>query len=93
MIVRTSNTNVTCQIAYARLEGNIAICAAYRHELARSVWTRRQAVLTTPGPVRSRKLSSQPARPSKCLNDPYHDHVGPELCNFHLIALVLACRS
>jgi len=35
MIVRTSNTNVTCQIAYARLEGDIVICAAYSHELAR----------------------------------------------------------
>jgi len=41
MIVRTSNTNVTCQIAYARLEGDIVICAAYSHELARSVRTRR----------------------------------------------------
>jgi len=35
MIVRTSNTNVTCQIAYARLEGDVVICAAYSHELAR----------------------------------------------------------
>ena len=37
MIVRTSNTNVTCQIAYARLEGDVVICAAYSHELARLV--------------------------------------------------------
>merc|ERR1712110_801586 len=28
MIVRSSNTDVTCQIAYARLEGDIVICAA-----------------------------------------------------------------
>jgi len=35
MIVRTSNTNVTCQIAYARLEGDVVICAAYSHELPR----------------------------------------------------------
>ena len=63
MIVRTSNTNVTCQIAYARLEGDIVICAAYSHELARSV--RTQARLATPDPVRSRKLSSPPPRPPK----------------------------
>lgn len=37
MIVRTSNTNVTCQIAYARLEGDVVICAAYSHELPRLV--------------------------------------------------------
>merc|ERR1719205_107312 len=35
MIVRASNTNVTCQIAYARLEGDVVICAAYSHELPR----------------------------------------------------------
>merc|ERR1712060_901810 len=35
MIVRSSNTDVTCQIAYARLEGDIVICAAYSHELPR----------------------------------------------------------
>ena len=39
MIVRSSNTDVTCQIAYARLEGDIVICAAYSHELPRSVRT------------------------------------------------------
>merc|ERR1711981_523342 len=32
---RSSNTDVTCQIAYARLEGDIVICAAYSHELPR----------------------------------------------------------
>jgi len=35
MIVRFSNTDVCCQIAYARLEGDIVICAAYSHELPR----------------------------------------------------------
>merc|ERR1712149_79021 len=35
MIVRFSNTDVTCQIAYARLEGDVVICAAYSHELPR----------------------------------------------------------
>merc|ERR1712080_312654 len=29
MIVRISNTNITCQIAYARMEGDVVICAAY----------------------------------------------------------------
>merc|ERR1712147_242315 len=35
MIVRSSNTDVTCQIAHGRLEGDIVICAAYSHELPR----------------------------------------------------------
>jgi len=35
MIVRSSNANITCQIAYARLEGDIVIAAAYSHELPR----------------------------------------------------------
>jgi large subunit ribosomal protein L5e len=35
MIVRTSNTDVTCQIAYARIEGDVVIAAAYSHELPR----------------------------------------------------------
>merc|ERR1712098_898632 len=35
MIVRFSNTNVTCQIAYARLEGDVIVSAAYSHELPR----------------------------------------------------------
>jgi len=35
MIVRFSNTDVTCQIAYARLEGDIVVSAAYSHELPR----------------------------------------------------------
>ena len=35
MIVRSSNTDICCQIAYARLEGDIIISAAYSHELPR----------------------------------------------------------
>merc|ERR1711890_177176 len=35
MIVRISNTDITCQIAYARMEGDVGICAAYSHELPR----------------------------------------------------------
>merc|ERR1711944_368746 len=33
MIVRFSNKDITCQIAYARLEGDRVVAAAYSHEL------------------------------------------------------------
>jgi len=35
MIVRFSNKDITCQIAYARLEGDKIVAAAYSHELPR----------------------------------------------------------
>ena len=35
MIVRFTNKDITCQIAYARIEGDVIICAAYAHELPR----------------------------------------------------------
>jgi len=35
MIVRTTNRDIICQIAYARIEGDVIICAAYSHELPR----------------------------------------------------------
>jgi len=35
MIVRTTNKDIICQIAYARIEGDVVICAAYSHELPR----------------------------------------------------------
>jgi len=35
MVVRISNKDITCQIAYARLEGDVIVCAAYSHELPR----------------------------------------------------------
>lgn len=35
MIVRFSNKDVVCQIAYAKIEGDVVICAAYAHELPR----------------------------------------------------------
>eukprot|EP00794_Sanderia_malayensis_P015934 gene15934-17535_t len=35
MIVRITNKDIICQIAYAKLEGDIIICAAYAHELPR----------------------------------------------------------
>merc|ERR1711860_430493 len=33
LIVRISNTDVCCQVAYARLEGDYIVSAAYSHEL------------------------------------------------------------
>jgi large subunit ribosomal protein L5e len=35
LIVRLSNRDITCQIAYARIEGDRIVCAAYSHELPR----------------------------------------------------------
>jgi len=35
MIVRFTNKDIICQIAYARVEGDVIICAAYAHELPR----------------------------------------------------------
>jgi len=35
MIVRITNKDIICQIAYAKLEGDHTICAAYSHELPR----------------------------------------------------------
>lgn len=35
MIVRFTNKDITCQIAYARIEGDVIVCAAYSHELPR----------------------------------------------------------
>jgi len=35
LIVRFTNKDVICQIAYARIEGDVIICAAYAHELPR----------------------------------------------------------
>ena len=33
MIVRCSKKYICCQIAYARLEGDVIVAAAYSHEL------------------------------------------------------------
>jgi len=35
LIVRFTNKDVICQIAYARIQGDIIVCAAYSHELPR----------------------------------------------------------
>jgi len=35
MIVRTTNHDIICQIAFARIEGDHVICSAYAHELPR----------------------------------------------------------
>lgn len=33
LVVRFSNTKITCQVAYARIEGDVVLAAAYSHEL------------------------------------------------------------
>ncbi|KAK2711166.1 large ribosomal subunit protein uL18-like [Artemia franciscana] len=35
MVVRFTNKDIVCQIAYARIEGDVIVCAAYAHELPR----------------------------------------------------------
>jgi len=35
LIVRFTNKDITCQIAYAKIEGDVIVCAAYAHELPR----------------------------------------------------------
>jgi len=35
LIVRFTNKDIVCQIAYARIQGDVVICAAYAHELPR----------------------------------------------------------
>ncbi|CAN7999100.1 unnamed protein product [Ixodes hexagonus] len=35
MIVRITNRDIICQVAYARIEGDVIVCAAYAHELPR----------------------------------------------------------
>jgi len=35
LIVRFTNRDIICQVAYARIEGDIVVCAAYAHELPR----------------------------------------------------------
>jgi len=35
LVVRFTNKNIVCQIAHAKLEGDVVICAAYSHELPR----------------------------------------------------------
>jgi len=35
LIVRFTNKDIICQIAYARIEGDVIVCAAYAHELPR----------------------------------------------------------
>ncbi|XP_028411061.1 60S ribosomal protein L5-like [Dendronephthya gigantea] len=35
LVVRFTNKDIVCQVAYARIEGDVIICAAYAHELPR----------------------------------------------------------
>lgn len=33
LVVRFSNKDITCQVAYAKIEGDVVLAAAYSHEL------------------------------------------------------------
>ncbi|KAK3821001.1 MAG: putative RPL5-60S large subunit ribosomal protein L5.e [Benniella sp.] len=35
LVVRTTNTDIVCQIAYTKLEGNVVLASAYGHELTK----------------------------------------------------------
>jgi large subunit ribosomal protein L5e len=35
MVVRFTNKDITCQVVYARIQGDVTICSAYAHELPR----------------------------------------------------------
>jgi len=35
LIVRITNKDIVCQVAYARIQGDVVICSAYAHELPR----------------------------------------------------------
>merc|ERR1712038_886430 len=35
LIVRFTNKDIICQIAYAKIEGDVIVCSAYSHELPR----------------------------------------------------------
>uniref|UniRef100_S4RAQ9 Ribosomal protein L5a n=1 Tax=Petromyzon marinus TaxID=7757 RepID=S4RAQ9_PETMA len=35
LIVRLTNRDVICQVAYAKIEGDVMVCAAYSHELSK----------------------------------------------------------
>jgi len=34
-VVRFTNKDITCQVAYVKIEGDVIICATYAHELPR----------------------------------------------------------
>merc|ERR1712002_570190 len=59
MIVRITNKDIICQIAYARLVGDVVIAAAYSHELPRygvSVGLTNYAAAYCTGLLLSRRL-------------------------------------
>uniref|UniRef100_G3NJR1 Large ribosomal subunit protein uL18 n=1 Tax=Gasterosteus aculeatus aculeatus TaxID=481459 RepID=G3NJR1_GASAC len=59
MIVRFSNRDICCQIAYAKIEGDMIVCAAYSHELPKygiSVGLTNYAAAYTTGLLLARRL-------------------------------------
>merc|ERR1712168_247710 len=62
LIVRFSNKNIVCQIAHAKLEGDVVVCAAYSHELPRygvKVGLTNYAAAYCTGLLLARRLLSQ----------------------------------
>uniref|UniRef100_A0AAR2LXZ0 Ribosomal protein L5a n=1 Tax=Pygocentrus nattereri TaxID=42514 RepID=A0AAR2LXZ0_PYGNA len=69
MIVRFSNRDIVCQIAYAKIEGDVIVCAAYSHELpkygvsvgltnyAATRWTHRELFFIGPQKTGERRSS------------------------------------
>jgi len=62
LIVRFTNKNIVCQIAHAKLEGDVVVCAAYSHELPRygvKVGLTNYAAAYCTGLLLARRLLSQ----------------------------------
>ena len=55
MIVRVMNRDIICQIAHARIEGDMIVCAAYAHELPKHGVKNYAAAYCT-GPLLARRL-------------------------------------
>ena len=62
MIVRVSNKDITCQIAYAHLKGDQVVCAAYASELPKygiKVGLTNYAAAYCTGLLLARRVSQQ----------------------------------
>ena len=62
MIVRVSNKDITCQIAYAHLKGDFVVCAAYASELPKygiKVGLTNYAAAYCTGLLLARRVSQQ----------------------------------
>ena len=86
MIVRMSNKDITCQIAYARLEGDRVVAAAYSHELPRygvKVGLTNYAAAYCTGLLLARRVSVFIQLGKKILSFWLKKHVNNELGKSH----------